>query len=69
MPGMSGLQMFVELQARAMRFPVIFITACAGEALELRARGLGAAGYFKKPFDGEQLMARVHDVLSEAWGE
>jgi FixJ family two-component response regulator len=66
MPGMSGLQMLLELQARAMRFPVIFITGCAGETLELRARELGAAGFFKKPFDGEQLMARVQHVLRDA---
>jgi FixJ family two-component response regulator len=66
MPGMNGLQMFAELQARAMRFPVIFITACGGEALELRAQELGAVGYFKKPFDGKQLMKHVQHVLRDA---
>lgn len=65
MPGMSGLQMFTELQARSMRFPVIFITACAGEALELRARNLGAVGYFKKPVDGEQLIKQLQQLPSD----
>lgn len=64
MPGMNGFQMFEALQARAMRFPVIFITASVGETPEIRARELGALGYFKKPFNGEQLMAHVHDILN-----
>lgn len=64
MPGMTGFQLIEELQARAMRFPVIFITACLGETPELKARELGAVGYFKKPFDGQQLMHHVRDVLN-----
>ncbi len=63
MPGMNGLQLFEELQKRAMRFPVIFITACIDDAPELRARELGAMGYFKKPFNAELLMRQVRDVL------
>jgi FixJ family two-component response regulator len=63
MPGMNGIQLVEALQARAMRFPVIFITASVGESTEIRARELGARGYFRKPFNGEQLMAHVHDVL------
>ncbi|VVN02136.1 Response regulator protein TodT [Pseudomonas fluorescens] len=64
MPGMSGLQLFEELQARAMGFPVIFITASLDETPELKAREMGAVGYFKKPFKGEQLMQQVRDVLN-----
>ncbi|WNF53030.1 response regulator [Pseudomonas sp. SG20052] len=64
MPGMNGLQMLEQLLARDMRFPVIFITACIGETPEVKARELGAVGYFKKPFDSEQLMRRVQHVLS-----
>jgi len=63
MPGMNGLQLFEELKVRAMRFPVIFITACIDDAPELRARELGAVGYFKKPFNAELLMRHVQDVL------
>lgn len=63
MPGMNGLQMLEQLLARDMRFPVIFITACIGETPEVKARELGAVGYFKKPFDSEQLMRRVQHVL------
>ncbi|MET1068509.1 MAG: response regulator [Pseudomonas prosekii] len=63
MPGMNGLQLFEELKARAMQFPVIFITACIDDAPELRARELGAMGYFKKPFNAELLMRHVQDAL------
>lgn len=61
---MPGTQLVEALHARAMRFPVIFITASVGESTEIRARELGARGYFRKPFNGEQLMAHVHDVLN-----
>lgn len=64
MPGMNGLQMVEALQARELRFPVIFITACVSETPEFKARELGAVGYFKKPFNGEQLMTHVQHVLN-----
>ena len=66
MPGMSGLQLYEELRVRNVDYPVIFITACVGETPEQRARELGAAGYFKKPFDGNELMDRVQHVLNNA---
>ncbi|WP_460126725.1 response regulator transcription factor [Pseudomonas sp. S2_C03] len=64
MPGMSGFQLFQALQARGHCFPVIFITACQRESSEQKAQELGAAGYFRKPFSGHQLMSRVQAVLS-----
>ncbi len=63
MPGMSGFQLFEELQKRAMRYPVIFITAGNDDRTELMARKLGAAGYFNKPFNAELLMKLVNDVI------
>lgn len=63
MPGMTGFQLFEALQAQGRRFPVIFITACQRETTEHKACALGAAGYFRKPFDGQQLMAHVQHVL------
>ncbi|MEZ1314956.1 response regulator [Pseudomonas fluorescens] len=63
MPGMSGLELLEALQARGEQFPVIFITACMGDHPALKARELGAAGYFKKPFSGRQLMAHVQQVI------
>jgi FixJ family two-component response regulator len=64
MPGMTGFQLFEALQAGGKCFPVIFITACQRETTEHKARDLGAAGYFRKPFNGQQLMTRVQCVLS-----
>jgi len=66
MPGMSGLQLCEQLRVRKVGYPVIFITACVGETPEQRARELGAAGYFKKPFDSNELMERVQQVLNNA---
>lgn len=63
MPGMTGFQLFEALQAKGKCFPVIFITACQRETSEHKALELGAAGYFRKPFDGQQLMLRVQALL------
>ncbi|EPJ75904.1 putative NtrC family two-component response regulator [Pseudomonas sp. CFII64] len=63
MPGLSGLQLLEEMLARSIRYPVIFVTACIGDLPELKARELGAVGYFKKPFNGAQLMSHIRGVL------
>ncbi len=43
--------------------PVIFITASNEKNLARRARKLGAAGFFRKPFDWNQLLAAVRCAL------
>jgi DNA-binding response OmpR family regulator len=43
--------------------PIIFITASKQPGVSQRARELGAAGYFQKPYDVDQLLAKVEKVL------
>jgi FixJ family two-component response regulator len=52
MPGMSGLDLQVELKARHCDVPIIFITGFPEEALQRRAEAAGAVGFFGKPVDG-----------------
>ena len=55
MPIMTGLQVLTELYQAAWSPPVILVTAFGDPAVHARARTLGAAAVFDKPFDLEDL--------------
>jgi DNA-binding response OmpR family regulator len=48
------------------RMPVIFLTARTQKADKMRGFSLGADDYVTKPFDLEELLARIHAVLRRA---
>lgn len=43
--------------------PIIFITASKRAGLRKMAQQLGAAGFFEKPYDAEQLLAAIQLIL------
>ncbi|MES2531816.1 MAG: response regulator transcription factor [Pseudomonadota bacterium] len=63
LPGMSGEAVLAALHARQAAIPVIIITA--RDTLEDRVAGLdlGADDYLVKPFDLEELSARIRAAL------
>jgi len=46
--------------------PIIFITASKDPSFQLRATELGAAGYFEKPYEVEDLLAAIQHTLKRA---
>ena len=66
MPGMSGLDLQDQLQARGYRMPIIFITAYPNERTRRHVFAAGAAGYFSKPFDGTALIECLDNALNES---
>ena len=62
MPGMDGLALLRELQARAPSLPVILITASPEISTAMKAVEDGAFHYLTKPLDLEKL----HSVLDRA---
>jgi FixJ family two-component response regulator len=56
MPGLSGLELQEELQARGYRTPVILITAYPNEQQRNRALRAGAIGFLSKPFAEQSLV-------------
>ncbi len=66
LPGMDGFQVLDKMRAKGRRTPVLMLTARG--ALQDRLRGLngGADDYLKKPFDFEELLARIHALLRRA---
>ena len=43
--------------------PIIFITASKRAGLRKTAQQLGAAGFFEKPYDADQLLAAIQLIL------
>jgi FixJ family two-component response regulator len=63
MPGMSGLELLAELNARHCPIPTILITAHGDENLRMHAMRAGVVKFLAKPVDGETLLASVQAAL------
>ena len=46
--------------------PVIFLTAFDDEEMREQARKLGAAGFFRKPFDDDEFMGAINKALAQS---
>lgn len=65
MPGLSGYEICSELRKRydAVELPVVMVTARTQTVDLVHAYESGANDYITKPFDGDELLARVHSHL------
>ncbi|MBK6947546.1 MAG: response regulator, partial [Haliscomenobacter sp.] len=65
MPVMDGLQLLEALKSReaTWHIPVIILTARADAADKLKALRIGVDDYLLKPFDEEELLARIANLL------
>jgi len=68
LPGMNGIEICRTLRARRVQFPILMLTALG--ALEERVAGLrtGADDYLAKPFEFEELLARLEALGRRAHG-
>jgi len=63
MPGLDGAEVITEARRRGLRLPILMLTA--RDTSQDRVRGLdaGADDYLMKPFDFEELLARIRALL------
>ena len=63
MPGLSGLDLQDELNARRIDMPIVFITGYGDVPSAVRAMKGGAVDFLRKPFDAETLAERIREAL------
>jgi DNA-binding response OmpR family regulator len=63
LPGMDGVGVLKNLRQRGDRVPVIMLTARDTPADKVHSLNLGADDYLTKPFNTEELMARLRALL------
>ena len=68
LPGIDGWRVAEELGAapETRDIPILFLSARSNRSDEARGHEVGALGYLTKPFDPEELIARVQDVLERS---
>src|SRR5437660_11206311 len=64
MPGMSGLDLPVRLNAEHCRIPTIFITAHGDANMRMQAMRAGAVEFLAKPFKDDVLLEHVNAALT-----
>jgi len=65
MPDLTGIELTQILKRERPNLPVILITAEGSEAVARQAFRAGAADYYPKPFDPDELLATLARVLAE----
>jgi len=63
MPGMSGLDLHAELQARNITLPVLIVTGHGDVPMAVRAMKAGVADFVEKPFNNDELLQKVKICL------
>ena len=62
LPGINGFELLTNLKGFDIRTPVIIISALSGTEQVVKGLDLGAVDYIKKPFDWDELLARIRVV-------
>src|SRR5215211_535219 len=69
LPGLDGVGVLKKLRAAGMQVPVIMLTARGDPLDKVHSLDRGADDYLTKPFDMEELMARLRALLRRAGEE
>ncbi|RQW83055.1 MAG: response regulator, partial [Geobacter sp.] len=66
MPNLDGFKVcqFLKSNEKTRDIPVVFMTSLAETSDKIRAFRMGAADYITKPFQAEEVLARVETLLS-----
>lgn len=68
LPGTSGLEVCQELRFRKINTPIIMLTAMDSTEDIIHGLKMGADDYITKPFDLDELMARIETVCRRQQG-
>jgi len=63
MPGTNGVESFLEIVRRKPDSKIVMMSGFADDSLIAKALEGGALGLLRKPFDGEDLLKKLDDVV------
>jgi FixJ family two-component response regulator len=66
LPGLTGIQVQMRLQADRVQLPVVFITASDDPAIDRSALDAGGLRVLHKPFSNHELLASIAFALQTA---
>ena len=66
LPGMSGIELLLEVHRQFPHLPVLILTAHAALESAIQAVRLGARDYLIKPVEPVVLLTRVREILAES---
>lgn len=66
MPGISGLELQQELNARGIDLPIIVLTGHGSVQVAVHAMKAGAIDFIEKPFNNEVLLDRVQKAVAKS---
>lgn len=66
MPVMDGFSLATKIKALDPDIPIIFLTAKNQKADKLKGLKIGADDYITKPFEVEELVLRIHNILKRS---
>ena len=69
MPGFDGLEVVQRLRKRGQTLPVLLLTARSAVADRVKGLNVGADDYLPKPFELEELDARLRALLRRSEGQ
>jgi two-component system, OmpR family, response regulator QseB len=69
LPNRDGLQVLAELRSQGNTLPVVVLTARDSVAERIKGLDAGADDYLCKPFDFDELVARIRAVLRRRAGQ
>jgi DNA-binding response OmpR family regulator len=65
LPGISGIDLLVEVRRQVPHMPVLILTAHAALESAIQAVRLGARDYLIKPVEPVQILTRIAEILAE----
>ena len=69
LPGLDGVGVLKELRRRGSRVPVVMLTARDATLDKIHSLDLGADDYVTKPFEVDELLARMRALLRRVEGD
>lgn len=66
MPGINGLELQQHLSQHNINLPIIIMTGYADVPTAIRAMKAGAIDFVEKPFDQDDLLARIHLCIQKS---